>query len=517
MRVGILDLLTTPAATLADRAYGLVLTKQYASIMPQAIAVWCRRYGHRTAYAAYWGHGDPRRLLPNDLDVVFIATYTQASGLAYALARLYRRDGVRTIVGGPHARSFPTDCLRFFDVVVQECDEDLVGQLVRSEHDRGVVVSSKPPRELPTVAERMPEIRASAFLLGRPYASTTIPLLASTGCPYACDFCIDWDTPYVQLPSERLAVDLATVAREIPGAMVSFHDPNFAVRFDDVLDVLAAAPPERRPAYIMEASLAVLRPERLPRLAATNCAMAAPGVESWTSYGSKSGAPRSSGARKVERLAAHFSDLHEHVPYVQANFMFGLDDDIGRDPVRLTLDFMRRTPFVWPVVNLPHPFGGTPYADRLRAEGRVLTTLPFHFYYSPYLAIVPRHYDPIAYYDHLIEMFAYFTSTSMLLRRLRTARSRFVALAHLVRTRVKRRRLDAFRRLRERLRSDPALRAFHEGKASDVPAFYHREYERQLGPFAELVPPEERLPLQDGVPDRKAHGPAHARHGDCRT
>ena len=123
MRAGILDLLTTPSRTLADRAYDLVLTKQYASIMPQAIAVWCRRHGHRTAYATYWGHGDPRRLLPNDLDVVFIATYTQASGLAYALARLYRRDGVRTIVGGPHARSFPTDCLRFFDVVVQECDE----------------------------------------------------------------------------------------------------------------------------------------------------------------------------------------------------------------------------------------------------------------------------------------------------------------------------------------------------------------------------------------------------------
>ena len=54
------------------------------------------------------------------------------------------------------------------------------------------------PDVLPSVAERMPEIRRSAFLWNplrgrsRPYASTTIPLLASVGCPYRCDFCVDW-------------------------------------------------------------------------------------------------------------------------------------------------------------------------------------------------------------------------------------------------------------------------------------------------------------------------------------
>ena len=125
-------MLTTPAASLGEHAYNLVLTKQYASVMPQAVSVWCRRRGYPTFYAAYWGYGDPRRLLPRDLDVVFIAAYTQASGLAYALARLYRRDGVRTVIGGPHARAFPHDCLRFFDVVAGECDEDTTIDIVRA-------------------------------------------------------------------------------------------------------------------------------------------------------------------------------------------------------------------------------------------------------------------------------------------------------------------------------------------------------------------------------------------------
>ena len=51
-----------------------MITKQYASVTPQAISVWCRRRGHETFYATYCGAGDPRRLLPRDLDVVFIAT-----------------------------------------------------------------------------------------------------------------------------------------------------------------------------------------------------------------------------------------------------------------------------------------------------------------------------------------------------------------------------------------------------------------------------------------------------------
>jgi hypothetical protein len=49
VRVGILDILALPARRPADRVYHLLITKQFASITPQAISVWCRRSGH--------GHG----------------------------------------------------------------------------------------------------------------------------------------------------------------------------------------------------------------------------------------------------------------------------------------------------------------------------------------------------------------------------------------------------------------------------------------------------------------------------
>ena len=75
MRVGILDILSAGSARRWDhKAYKYIVTKQYANIMPQAISVWCRNLGHEVFYATYFGNKDPKHLLPNDLDIVFIST-----------------------------------------------------------------------------------------------------------------------------------------------------------------------------------------------------------------------------------------------------------------------------------------------------------------------------------------------------------------------------------------------------------------------------------------------------------
>ena len=101
MRIGILELLTESVSqTWGEHRYNLWYKKILASITPQAVAVWCRQLGHHVSYATYYGQRDPKRLLPGDLDMVFIATYTQASALAYALSKLYRREKTVTVIGG---------------------------------------------------------------------------------------------------------------------------------------------------------------------------------------------------------------------------------------------------------------------------------------------------------------------------------------------------------------------------------------------------------------------------------
>ncbi len=496
MRIGILDILTLPASHPADTGYHLLITKQFASITPQAIAVWCRRRGHDTFYAIYYGVGDPHRLLPSDLDILFVACYTQASALAYALARLYGQAGVRTVIGGPHAKAFPVDCLRFFDLVVKECDEPLIADILAGHFDPGSLISSRQPfADVPTVEERLPEIRRSAFFWGkRPLVLSTIPMLASMGCPYQCNFCIDWNNPYRALPRDRLLADLRYLAQHWPGVYLVFHDPNFAVKFDQMFDVLESLPPDARPPYMMESSLSILRHQRVQRLQTTNCVLVAPGVESWTDYANKAGGGRQSGEEKVQRVVEHFQLLAAHVPYLQANFIFGLDSDQGDAPVALTKQFMDQTPFVWPALNIPVPFGGTPLYDELLGGGRILAAMPFSFYYAPYLVTTLKHYDPVSYYEKLIELFSHAVAPSMLQRRLGSTRRWKVKLVHRARTASTRASLSSYWSILRMLRTDAQFRAFHEGRSSVLPEFYHQMYERMLKQYAGLLSRRDRTP-----------------------
>lgn len=496
MRVGILDILTLPSRHPADILYHFTLTKQFASITPQAISVWCRQLGHESFYATYFGVGNIQRSLPTDLDVVFISCYTQASPLAYAFSKIYRKAGVQTIIGGPHAKAFPADCARFFDLVVKECDKNLLTDILDGYFEPGSVISSPQPfADVPTVEERMPEIRSSALLWGRrPFVFTTVPMLASVGCPYQCNFCIDWNNPYRALSSDRLTIDLQYLAENLPSAQVGFHDPNFGVKFDQVFDVIEAIPPESRVSYMIESSLTILRGPRMQRLKETNCIFVAPGIESWTDYSNKAGSGRKDGLAKVNQVVEHFQQLHEYVPYVQANLIFGLDTDVGDEPIELTKTFMDRTPFVWPTINIPMPFGGTPLFDEYLANDRILKAMPFGFYYAPYLVTTLKNYEPIAYYEKLIELFAHASSRIMLKRRMKSASHWAIKLVHLGRTASTRASLKHYRRIHEMLCSDSQFRAFHDGRSACLPEFYHKEYERMLGPYASWLTEADRVP-----------------------
>jgi radical SAM superfamily enzyme YgiQ (UPF0313 family) len=494
----------TRSAGWVERAYAAVLTRQFASITPQAVAIWCRQLGHRVHYTTYYGQADPHSLLPRNLDVLFVSAYTRSSGVAYALARLFGRDGTLTVIGGPHAKSYPADCARYFDVVVKECDKLLVADILSDRFEPpAIVTSGRPLTDIPTVEERLPEIAASVFRNGRPTFATTIGLLSSVGCPYTCDFCTDWNSPYSLLDENRLEADLQYLSARFPQALVAFHDPNFGVRFDETMAIMERVPPGRLSRYIMESALAIMKPSRLERLRQTNCVFVAPGVESWGDYSNKTGVGSKQGREKLEQVISHFDLLGQYVPGSQANFLFGLDGDRGPEPVALTKEFIRRSPRVWPTINIPTPLGGTPLFDRMHREGRVLKAMPLALYFTMHYPVTTlKHYEPVEYYDHLIDIYATIGSTRMLARRLTARTHPYVRFLNAVRTLSDRRDLREFRTVRRLLATDREFLAFHQGRSTTLPEFHQRRYETRMGAYAELIPRAERTPVLDAlVPD----------------
>lgn len=503
-KIGILDLGTNIDARWWLHTVGLLERKQWVAVTPQVISVWCRQMGHDVHYATYFGVGDPLDKLPRDLDLVFIAAHTHLAPLAYALGKVYRKQGTRTVLGGPHAKAYPRNSLRHFDHVVLECDRALIADLVDGQYDPpGVVTSGIPYADTPTIEERMPEIRASVYLNERPYIFTTIPMLFSSGCPYSCNFCMDWNSRYRPMSKERLAQDLNFSSNRLPGVKLMFYDPNFGIRFDETMSIFETVPPGKRSPYVFECSMSTLRGrERLERLQETNCLAVAPGIESWTEYNNKAGVGRVSGRDKLVRVVQEIQEIHEYVPFIQANFIMGLDSDSGNEPFELTREFMLRTPFLYPNFSIPMAFHGTPLYDEVRRERRLLKTMPFSFYAMPYLTIVLKHYDPVTFFERMAELFALLVSNRMFRLRLAADSPWFAKFVNSLRIHELSEVLSNLREILKQLQRDPQMVKFHLGVTTAVPDFYLRRYNEQLGRYAEMMPLAESGPfleLEDEV------------------
>jgi radical SAM superfamily enzyme YgiQ (UPF0313 family) len=496
LRIGVIEFISDSAwQNWGTRYYGARFKRHYASIMPQVVAVWCQQLGHDVTYTTYFGQEDPETLLPQQLDVLFVSTYTHASTTACALARLHGGRGALTVIGGPHARSFPKDCLRFFDLAVHDCDKNLIDDILRGAFDRGQVVSSgRSLTEIPTVEERLPHLLTASLTEGRPPYAANIGLLSSVGCPYTCNFCVDWDRPYISIAGDRLRADLQFIAKRFPGVYVSYHDPNFGVQFDRTMDIIASLPKDDRNPYIMESSLSILKGPRLKRLKETNCFYTAPGIESWVDYSNKTGIGRHGGREKLDAVVARLAEIHEFVPNIQANFIFGTDTDEGDDPVELTKEFIRRAPYVWPTINIPTPYGRTPLYDDYLAEGRILTSMPFAFYYMPYLVMTLRNYSPLEYYEKLIDIYSAANSVKLLGTRIASTPDYALKALYLLRTIAFQGILGKLRRTHERLREDHEFRDFHEGRTTKLPAYYRQLFSKRLGRYGELISEADMTP-----------------------
>jgi hypothetical protein len=334
--------------------------------------------------------------------------------------------------------------------------------------------------------ERRADIDKARLMHRRLPKLSLVPLMSSTGCPYACNFCSDWNNPYAPRDPDDLRADLDFAAEAFPGQLLAFYDPNFGVNFDRTIGLLEGNPKARRNPFVVESSLSILKPHRLRRLRETNCVFVAPGIESWQDYGNKSATGQSRSRDKYARVAEHFRLLSAVFPGLQANFIFGHDSDNGREPIELTTDFIRQFPRVFPKIAIPIAFGGTPLRDELRAQGRLLP-LPPVFYFNPLPTLLVKNYPMGAFFTGLIEMFSAVTARSRLLTLGLSSMSLPMRAAYLLGALDVAGHMRILRRFRDRLVGDPEMARFNSGQSAAIPAYYHDLLRGRLQRYAELL------------------------------
>jgi hypothetical protein len=96
--------------------------------------------------------------------------------------------------------------------------------------------------------------------------------------------------------------------------------------------------------FVAESSLSLLSEPHLKRLKRNSFKGVLPGIESWFALGGKSKTGALVGMAKVRQVSEHVNLILRYIPYIQTNFVLGLDTDEGPDPFELTKRFLDMTP-----------------------------------------------------------------------------------------------------------------------------------------------------------------------------
>lgn len=492
LKVGIVDIIARkPSRSL----YARLMYPNFASIMPQVVGVWAEELGCRVHYVTYTGFEDLDRELPDDIDVLFISAFTPAAYLAYSISNLYRKRGVVTVLGGPHARAYSEDALKYFDYVTGFTDKDLIRDLLKgfSRHEgRGVRLSAgRQPRTLPGIRERWRFIRAT---LDKTWLLATVPTIGSLGCPYTCSFCIDSRIDYQTLPYEEIREDLRFLRTQPRRPIVAWHDPNFAVRFDDYMGIMEEAVPPGSLQFIAESSLSLLGESHLKRLARNGAGAIIVGIESWFDFNNKAKQGGRTGIDKVKAVAEQVNLISRYVPYVQTNLVWGLDQDAGPEPFELTKRFLDLAPAPFPSHSLFGAYGdSSPLAVRLQREGRI-TDVPFQFLDTSSLHNVAlKNYSPGEFYRRMSDIVRYSYSPRANWRRFQRNRDRLFSGGRwvtLVRSTSSGWRAGYYAKLQALCEGDRQFGAFLSGETLAAPAGLRRKVKADLGKFHDHLPSE---------------------------
>lgn len=489
LKIAVIDLVSNIST---QALYARVMFPNLNGIMPQVVADWCDVNGNEVTYICYTGFENLFKEISAECDVVIISAFTQSAQLGYALSNLFKSRGAITVLGGPHARCYPQDAVKYFDYVLGFTNKEIISRVLEERFPRkndGIYLSAeKQIDELPGVQARWKYIDLA--LKKAPWIKI-VPMIGSLGCPYNCSFCIDSTIPYNQMDLDEIKDSLQFLLTKFKRPIVAWHDPNFGVQFDDFIGAIEECIPSNSIDFIAETSLSLLPEDRVKRLAKNGFKALLPGIESWYDLGNKSKSGKKIGIEKVEKASEQLNMIMKYIPYIQANFVLGLDSDSGDEPFELTKRFIDMTPGAFPGYSIMSAFGqAAPLNLELQKQGRVLG-FPFHFLDNNSAVNVSlKNYSWIDFYDKVIDLTKYSVSMPAIRRRFLANKSSVPRWLNLIRAISTEGygRIKAFCKIRSMLATDIQFRNYFEQETNEIPDYFINIIRKSLGPFWEWLP-----------------------------
>jgi radical SAM superfamily enzyme YgiQ (UPF0313 family) len=304
-------------------------------------------------------------------DLVGITAMTASVNRAYELAGIYRKAGIRTVIGGIHASMLPDEALQFVDTVVTGEAESVWKQLI-FDFETGNLQPKYEGKLLLMENAALP--RRDLFHPSYTYAN----IQTTRGCPMKCDFCSVHTfngSHYRERPVDDVLDELET----IPHEKVYFVDDNiigYSKRSKERAKSLFKGMIDRgiKKDWYCQASLNVADDEEvLKYMAESGCRMILIGIESEKVHQLEEANKIMNLRMGIESYNDVFDRIHKYAISVLGALIYGLDSDTEQDladrtnfAINCNMDAMQAT--------IVTPLPGTALFDRLKKENRLLFT-----------------------------------------------------------------------------------------------------------------------------------------------
>lgn len=303
--------------------------------------------------------------LDDDPDVVAIQVYITNAKRAYAIAKHYRKRGIKVILGGLHVTSLPEEALQHADVIFTGPAEESFprfledlrnGTTKRVYHSQTRSIKSVPPIRRDLIQRKLYLVPNS--------------IVVSRGCPHHCEFC--YKDAFFQggqsFYTQQVEDALAEIDR-LPGRHLYFLDDHLLGHKRFARDLFEGMKGMGRIFQGAATVDSILDGDLIERAADAGLRSIFVGFESLDSSNLEQSNKNQNLGRDYGRVIKR---LHDLGIMINGSFVFGLDGD---DPsvFSRTVDWAVEQGITTSTYHIATPYPGTLFYQKMKKAGRMLT------------------------------------------------------------------------------------------------------------------------------------------------
>lgn len=303
----------------------------------------------------------PNHPLPEVVGITVHLTFAQR---AYALAKWFRTQGTKVILGGLHVLSCPDEAAPHADAIAVGDGVQLWPEILQDIENGALKPRYHATYTRPYDSDPPPRRE----LLSRRSFLTTTSLIATRGCHNRCDFCY-LSTEGLRMPYRvRNPEDIRRQFESDRQPYAVFIDNNLGSRRDYLRTLCRALRPLRK-IWSAAVTLDVTDdPDLIREMALAGCTGVFIGFESLSDDNLAQARKRTP---RTEDYAGRVRLFHDNGIQVNGSFVLGFDGD-GKDVFQKTADWIEANRLECATFHILTPYPGTPLFRQMETEGRLL-------------------------------------------------------------------------------------------------------------------------------------------------